>query len=87
MPDWKVNEWVVVRWFNNKFIGQITEINETDQEFKVNLLRPKQTNKHDGYVYHFPQVPDEINFPPTNLLQKLDAPKKYCRMLLFNVLI
>lgn len=86
----KEDSWVVVRFTleeaqgERKWIGRVLRINENNT-YLVTFVRQRITSLHSGYVYAYPNVPDEETVYKTQILSVIDAPKNFQRKLLFSV--
>lgn len=84
------DEWVVVKFSLDgqkgirKFIGQILRVND-DNTFLITFVRLKSTEKCSGYVYTFPNIPDEEVCMESQIVEKLCPPKKFQRGLQFSI--
>lgn len=62
------------------FVGEIVRKKST--KFTGRFLRGKPTKNFNGYVYQYPNVPDECDCNYSQVKSKLENPEQYCRGLL-----
>ncbi|XP_065218710.1 uncharacterized protein LOC135844432 [Planococcus citri] len=67
-----------------KWIGKIMRVNENDT-YHITFLRSKATKFHPGFIYTYPNKPDEDTVYKTQIISRIPPPIKFQRCLKFSV--
>ena len=70
--DNRINDWVIINYQQNWFVGQVMDIDKNDNELQVTFL--KSRGRGSNLTFTWPQTPDVLWVRPQDIMFRITEP-------------